>query len=352
MTIRPGGRKDIHHVDNREFLIHLIRLILLFPFFLWGFFSLWWCSFDQWICLVLSIIYTFSHFAVFILAPRRKILPVCLLLFLFPLILFFLVQPSNDKNWQPDVASTPFAEIDGDKIVLHNFRNCDYITETEYTPRFETRTYELSKLRSIDLILTDWGLKYVAHTMISFGFEGDEYLCFSVEARKEMGESYSAVKGFFRQYELIYIAGDERDLVRLRAAFRKGEDVYLYRLRAASIEKVREFLLSFLRRINFLREDPEWYNALTQNCMTSIFKIAWANSAPEKRQFHWSTILNGFADRHAYESGTIDTTLPFDALKRRSRINEQALAAGNRTDFSREIRRGLPGMTWKIGKGG
>jgi hypothetical protein len=201
----------------------------------------------------------------------------------------------------------------------------------------------LSKLKGIDVMLTDWGLKYIAHTMISFAFEGDQYLCFSIETRKEKGETYSAVKGFFRQYELIYIAGDERDLIRLRTNFRKGENVYLYRVRAASPDNARRVLRGYLKRITRLHEQPRWYNALTENCMTSAFRLAREHSS-EKRKWHWTIILNGFADRYAYENGRVDTSLPFDELKRLSLINERALAAGDKPDFSKKIRQGLPGM--------
>lgn len=337
--------------DHRMWRSRFMRAIVLLPFFLWGFFSLWWGGYAQWVGVISSVAYAVFLWGMIIKAPVGRILLSGFVLFLFPLALFFLAQPSNQRNWQPDVARTPFAVINGDAVILHNVRNFEYRTGSAYTPRFETRTYDLSRLRSVDLILTDWGLTYIAHTMVSFGFEGGEYLCFSIETRKETGESYSALKGFFRQYELIYIAGDERDLIRLRTNFRNGEDVYLYRLRAASIQKVREFLLAYLHRINALHEHPQWYNALTQNCMTSAFRLARANSPPARSRLHWSTILNGLADRHAYHNGTIDTSLPFDELKRLSRVNDSALAASGVVDFSEQIRAGLPGMDWIIGKG-
>jgi hypothetical protein len=323
----------------------------MLPLFLWGIFTLWWGSWPHWHCMTLLALYVVIHFGVILFAPRRRVLVFCVLAFMIPLISFFLMQPSNDRNWQPDVAQMPYAEISSDKIVVHNVRNCDYITETDYVPRYETRMYDLSKLKSVDLMLTDWGLKYIAHTMISFGFEGDQYLCFSIETRKERGEIYSAVKGFFRQYELIYIAGDEKDLIRLRTNFRVGEDVYLYRLRVGSLDKARNFLMDYISRINQLHENPEWYNALTENCMTSAFRLARKQAAPGSGKWHWSIIANGFADRHIYENGNIDTSLPFDALKKISRINDRALAAGNAPDFSAMIRQGMPGMEWILKDG-
>jgi hypothetical protein len=349
---RPNIRiKNSSRQNGWDLLPRLIYLVLLLPFFLWGFFALWWGSWPVWVCMTIGGVYAVCHFAALVFAPRSRVLLFCALAFLIPLTSFFLMQPSHDRNWQPDVAKMPYAEMEGDKIVVHHVRNCDYKTETDFTPRFETRTYDLSKLRSVDVMLTDWGLKYIAHTMVSFGFEGDRYLCFSVETRKETGEIYSAVKGFFRQYEVIVIAADERDLVRLRTNFRAGEDVYLYRMRVQSLKNLRDFLKGYINRINELHEHPEWYNALTQNCMTSVFRLAGKYAGESRGKWHWSIIVNGFADRHAYENGRIDTALPFDELKQASRINDRARKADNSPEFSTIIRQGLPGMDWMPGKG-
>ncbi|MEE4261598.1 MAG: DUF4105 domain-containing protein [Desulfobacteraceae bacterium] len=314
------------------------------PCFLWGILALWWGSRPAGIFIPILVCYVVAHFSAIVLAPKRFIVLFALSSFSIPLLSFLLMEPSNHRPWQEDVALLPYAEFDGGRFTLHNVRNCDYVSEFDYTPKYETRTYDFSKLKSVDVMLTDWGLKYIAHTMVSFGFEGDDYLCFSIETRKEEGEAYSAVKGFFRQYELIYIAGDERDLVRLRTDFRVGENVYLYRIRVHSMENMRGFLDEYLYRINRLHEHPEWYNALTENCMTSAFRLARKHSAPDRGIWHWSVILNGFADRRAYEMGTIDNSLPFDTLKRLSCINEQAKAAENSPEFSKLIRKGLPGM--------
>jgi hypothetical protein len=225
-------------------------------------------------------------------------------------------------------------------------RNCDYISETNFSVTYETRTYDLSRMKSADILFSDWGLNYIAHTMLSFGFEGGEVLCVSIETRKEVGETYSALKGFFRQYELIYIAADERDVVRLRTNYRQGEDVYLYRLRVASVGQIRDAFLDYLNRMNGLRDHAEWYNALTDNCMTSGFRIMKKHAAAGRADLRWSVVLNGYAADHAYTTGALDTSLPFDELKHRSRINARARAAGDAPDFSERIREGVPGMDW------
>jgi hypothetical protein len=322
----------------------LALILVLTPLAAWGALVFVFGSWPRWIDQPLAGFYVLGSATALLLLPFRRALWVFGGLFVIPLTCFFLMRPSNDRPWQPDVARLPYADIAGDKVVLHNVRYCDYASETNYTVRYETRTYDLSRLRSADILFSDWGLKYIAHTMLSFGFEGGEHLCISIETRKETGESYSALKGFFRQYELIYIAADERDVVRLRTNYREGENVYLYRLQVVSLGQLREAFLDYLGRMNGLRDRPEWYNAMTDNCMTSGFRIMKRHAATGRADLHWSVILNGFAADHAYTTGTLDTSVPFAELKRRSRINDRARAAGNAPDFSARIREGIPGM--------
>jgi hypothetical protein len=253
---------------------------------------------------------------------------------------FLLTPPSNTRDWQPDVAVLPYADIRGNSITLHNLRNCDYRSETNYTVRHYDRTFDLAQLRSVDLFLVYWGSPAIAHTMLSFGFEGGDYICFSIETRKQRGEGYSAIRGCFRQYELVYIAGDERDLVRLRTNFR-GEQVYLYRLQTDPAV-ARLVLLDYLAQVNRLRDRPQWYNALTSNCTTNIR----GHTRPYARNAHfdWRILLNGWIDELAYERRSLAQDLPFAELKTRSRINEKARAADADPAFSARIREGLPGM--------
>ena len=252
------------------------------------------------------------------------------------------MEPSNDRNWQPDVAVLPYATVEGDAVTVHNIRNSDYRTETEFTVRYYDKTFNLSNLRSFDLFLSDWGLETIVHTLVSFGFDDDSYLCISVETRKEVGETYSNLKGFFRQYELIYVVGDERDLVRLRTNYRQGETVYLYRLNGVSLESVRQIFLDYIRYINRLKDKSEWYNALTGNCTTEI--RGHTRPYADKVTWDWRILANGYIDELAYEKGVVDTSMPFAVLKQRSIINEGARAADQDSAFSTRIREGLPGM--------
>jgi hypothetical protein len=274
--------------------------------------------------------------------PRWRALAAFAFLFVVVLVLWLLIPPSNERAWQNDVAVLPACEIEGDKVTIHNIRNCDYRSETDYTAGYYDRAFDLTRLKSVDLFVIYWGSPNIAHTMLSFGFDGDgdeEYVCISIETRKEKGEEYSTVKGFFKQYELTYVLGDERDLVRLRTNFR-GEDVYLYRLQAAP-DLARKVFLDYLRRVNSLAARPEWYNALTSNCTSNIR----GHTQPYTHgAWSWKLLINGYIDELAYEMGAVDRSLPFAELKARSRINERARAAGDDPAFSRRLREGLPGI--------
>jgi len=260
--------------------------------------------------------------------------------FLVVLAGWLTLQPSNNRDWQPDLAVLAYADINGNEVTVHNIRNCDYRTETDFDVRHYDKTFDLQKIRTVDLYMVYWGAPYMAHTMMSFGFEGGDYLCFSIETRKTKGQDYSAIKGLFRQFTLISVVADERDLVRLRTNYRKGEEVYLYRLRNTP-EQARRFLLDYLRRLNRLRKQPEWYNAVTDNCTTGI---RVQRTAADRAPWDWRMLANGYGDELLYERGMIATNFPLAELKQRCHINERARAAGQEADFSARIRQDLPGI--------
>jgi hypothetical protein len=295
----------------------------------------------SWLRVPLAVVYALGVLTVWI-CVKNHWLKRGLTAGAFVLVLawWFSLQPSNERNWQPDLAVLPYATTNGSEITLHNIRNCDYRTETDFDVRYYDKTFDLDKLQSADLYMVYWGSPHMAHTMMSFGFEGDAYVCFSIETRKEKGEGYSAVKGLFRQFELIYVAADERDVVRLRTNYRKGEDVYLFRLRG-SREQVQKAFLDYVRRVNELHKRPEWYSALTHNCTTSIRS---QRAAADRAPWDWRMLVNGHGDELLYERGAIATNLPLAELKQRCHINERARKADQATDFSRQIRQGVPGI--------
>jgi hypothetical protein len=277
-----------------------------------------------------------------VLPRRRRTLVGFLVAFAVVVVWWLRIAPSNDRDWQRDVVRLPWADVNGERITIHDIRNFDYRSESDYTPRWYDATFDLADLRSADLIAVYWMGDAIAHVMVSFGFTGDRYLAVSIETRKERGESYSTLAGFFKQYELIYVVADERDVIRLRTSFREPrEDVYVYRVQVPR-ENVRRFFLDYIRSINELKDHPAFYNTLTTNCTTAVLVHTRVN--PGSPPLSWKVLLSGYVPAYAYELGRLDTSLPFDELRRRSRVNERAVAADDEPDFSRRIREGIPGM--------
>jgi hypothetical protein len=291
-----------------------------------------------------AIVYLALVAAAFVLlsGQRRKMI-ACGALFAIVLGWWLTLQPSNARDWQGDVAQTAWAEIDGDKVTINNVRNFDYRTETDYTPHWETRSYDLKDIRGADLFVTFWGSPWIAHPIVSFQFGDHDHVAFSVETRKEVGEEYSALRGFFRQYELIYVVADERDLVRVRTNYRVGEEVYLYRT-TATPEAAREIFLDYLRTLNDMHRSPVFYNAITSNCTTNIRIHTQAAAGDKMAPWDWRLLLNGKGDEFAYQNGRLAGDLPFDQLKAQAHINAAARAADTSPQFSDLIRVGRAGF--------
>lgn len=252
------------------------------------------------------------------------------------------LAPTNDAPWQADVAKLPSVEFDADedRFTVRNIRDFIYTSEFVYTARYRDEQYALSQLRTVDLFLIYWGSPWIAHTIVSFGFDDGRQLAVSIETRKRVGQEYSAIRGFFRQFTLTYVVATERDVIKLRTDYR-NEDVYLYRLKA-SPQFARDAFRQYAAHINRLYAKPEWYNALTENCTTSIRNDIYTY-LPNKA-FDWRMLLNGRVDELMYERGTLDRSLPFAELKARSYINPAAHALPADGDYSLGVRVGLPGF--------
>jgi hypothetical protein len=253
-------------------------------------------------------------------------------------ILWSSLEPTNERDWQTDLAVLAYATVAGDKVTVHNIRNFDYRSETDYTPAYYDKTFDLRELRSVDIVTSYWAGPAIAHVFVSFGFPGDDYLAVSIEVRKPKGEGYSTLKGFFRQYELIYVVADERDLIRLRTNFRRDppEDVYIYRANG-STEAGRRLFMEYMDRINALRTQPEFYNTLTTNCTTNIWMNAQVNAG--RVPLSWKILASGYVPEYLYEQGRLETMgLSFPELQQRAHVNARAQAADKAADFSRRIR--------------
>jgi hypothetical protein len=256
------------------------------------------------------------------------------------LVVWGRTTPSNDRDWAPEVAVLPYATIDGERVTVHNIRNFDYRTETDFTPAYYDRTFDLQRLDRVDLVAVYWMGPAIAHLFLTFGF-GDAHLAISIEVRKDRTRPYATLPGIFRQYELAYVVADERDVIRVRTNYRKDppEDVYLFRV-VGDLANGRRVFLDYLREINELREQPRFYNTLTTNCTTMILAHTAVN--PGSVPYSWKILLPGYTAEYAYDIGRLDRSLPFEELKRRAHINAVAQAADKAPDFSQRIRAGLP----------
>ena len=275
----------------------------------------------------------------FLIRPFLRGLVAALMPVIVVALWWTAIAPSNTRDWTPDVARTARASFDGSRVTIENVRNFAYRSETDYDPRWETRTYDLDQVKGVDLFMSFWGPTEIAHTIASWEFADGQHLAISIETRKEQGESYSALRGFFRQYELYYVVADERDLVGLRTNYR-GEQVYLYRIQMPAAQ-ARALLVNYLDEVNELADHPQWYNALTQNCTTTI--RGHAQNIGAGGRLDWRLLANGHLDQLLYERGQIDTDVPFEELRTRSNITEKAKAAGDSPDFSARIREDVPG---------
>ena len=267
---------------------------------------------------------------------RRSTSLVLLILAAIIAAWMLLVRPSNDRRWRVEESRMPYATVDGNRVTLHDIRNFDYRSETDFTPRWYDKTFDLDQLDSLDVIASYWMGPHIAHVFVSFGF-GDEHVAVSIEARKEKGEGYSSIAGFFRRYELYYVVADERDAIRVRTNFRQHppEQVYLYRVKG-SPQNLRRLFLNYVEHLDDLREHPRFYNTLLTNCTTTIWMNTRVN--PEHLPFSWKVLASGHLPEYLYETGRLDTSVPFEELRARALINGRAQVAGDAVDFSRRIR--------------
>jgi len=316
---------------------HLVRLAVS----TWTALALYYSNLP-WPELRLGLAVAFVAFAIwaFWLSRRRRMRAVAYALVLGVVAWWLTITPSHDRNWRPEVAVMPRAFIDGDRVRLTGVRNFDYRSRDEFTVHYEERDIALSHVTGLDFFVSYWSEGLIAHTFVSFIFDNASPLSISIEARPEVGRDFEPIAAMFKQFELIYVVGEERDLVGVRAIHRR-EAVYLYRLNT-SPDNVRRLLMVYLARINELADRPEFYNLLTNSCTINI--VRYANAAGRKGRFDIRHLFNGLIDSYLYHSGRIDTTLPFDELRRRSLINAAAQAADGapEPEFSQRIRASLP----------
>lgn len=285
------------------------------------------------------------------LAPKTRVFILCynknmkgLLKFLIFIMLvaagywFFLKSghASNDRNWSVDQAILPYAEINGNEVKVYNIRNFHYRSVSDYDPSYYETTFNLDDIKSVDFVMSPFSTNpNAAHTFLSFGFEGGRYVSISVEIRKEKGEKFSAFKGLFNQYELMYVVADERDVISLRANFRKDK-VYVYPGKTSK-ENMQALFVDMLTRANQLKNKPEYYNSIFNTCTTNLVKHI-NNISPGRIHFDIRILLPGKADELALQLGLIDTDLPLYDARKKYMINPQAEKYQDSLYFSTRIR--------------
>jgi hypothetical protein len=243
-------------------------------------------------------------------------------------------KPSRDRDWDPSADVLPRAVIAGNAVTIENVRNLEYRSLDDFTPQYEARTYHLSNMKGVDIVFFDWGNGLMCHPALVFDLGPDGRICMSIEARLAKGQKYSVLRSLYRQYELIFVAADERDVILRRTKYSQGHSAYLYHLNS-SVEELTSVFLDYVNMLNQLYESPRWYHVLFTNCTTSFYKL------PSTRfRWDWRVIANARLDRTLYRDGRLDRTLPFEELRRLADLNDIANTAPS-AGFGDHIRREL-----------
>jgi Domain of unknown function (DUF4105) len=309
---------------------------------LWGAAALWYQAPGGHVlkALIVAIWIAASVALLMVLWQGRALMGIVGFVVAFGLLLIWwqTVLPSNDRVWADDVARITTGVVDGNHVVLHNVRNFDWRTDTDYTQRWETRTYDLDRLDSVDMIMSYWSGPAIAHMLMSFGFNDSQHVVFSVEIRREKTESFSEIGGFFKQFELSVIAADERDVIRVRTNVR-GEDDYLYRIRMPR-DAMRSLFLAYIDEANSLVQFPRFYNTITVNCTTLVYHMM--KRIVGYLPLDYRLLLQGYLPEYVASVGGLDRRYSLEQLRKLGRITERARKSDRSDTFSEDIRQGIP----------
>jgi hypothetical protein len=320
----------------------IAALIVGFPA-IWGCLALWYQSSPTpavkalWVALWIA----FSLAMLFAIFNGRAALGIIGFSAVFAVMVAWWthLQPSNDHVWADDVAKMTTGVVEGNWVTLHNVRNFDWRTVDDYTQRWETRTYDLERLTSVDMIMSYWTGPAIAHMLISFGFNDGAQIVFSVEIRRQKTQQFSEVGGFFKEFELSVIAADERDVIRLRTNVRR-EDDYLYRLQLPKTA-IRSLFLAYVGEANSLIDTPRFYNTISVNCTTLVYQMM--KRIVGHLPLDYRLLFSGYLPEYVHSVGGLDSRYTLEELSRRGHITERALLSDRSDSFSADIRRGLPG---------
>jgi hypothetical protein len=320
----------------------LVSALIIAPISAWSALALWFrLPAPEALRAAAAVVFALLGFATIValfLRRSRVALVVFALAYGGLLAWWSTIKPPLDGDWAPDVARQTTGSIEGDSLTLSDVRDFDWRTDHDFTEKWSKRAYDLSKLKTLDLFLAYWAGPEMAHVIMSFGFEDGEHIAWSVEVRREKGGEFSPIADAFKNHTLVYLATTERDTVRLRTNIR-GEDVRLYRLNTPP-DQARLLLKEYVVESTALAEQPKFYNSITANCATVVFKLVRA--AGSALPFDWRLVVNGFLPGYLYDHGAVVTTMPLSELMERARVSEKARAADQSPDFSRLIRVGVP----------
>lgn len=311
---------------------------------IWGAFALWFQApgGNAVRVLTVSVWAGFSLILIFYLWHGRTAVGLLMFALAFAAMLIWWrgIAPSNDLIWADDVARMATGTVDGNRVTLHNVRNFDWRSNADYTQRWESRSYDLDRLKSADIIMSYWQGPAIAHMLISFGFDDAEYIVFSVEIRRQKTESFSEIGGFFKEFELSIIAADERDVIRLRTNVRREED-YLYRLQMP-LTAIRSLFLAYVDETNVLARTPRFYNTISVNCTTLVYHMM--TGIVGYLPLSYRLLLSGYLPEYVYDVGGLDRHYSFQELRALGRITQRAIKADDSASFSTDIRQGVPGI--------
>jgi Domain of unknown function (DUF4105) len=328
-----------------RFSVTLLATLLVGFSAIWGAFALWYQAPGGQTVKMLSVLVWAGFSVALLIALWQGRTAVCLLAFAVAfgglLIWWQRIAPSSDRIWSDDVAQMATGTVEGNRVTLHSVRNFDWRSDTDYTPRWEARTYELDRLNSVDMIMSYWTVPAIAHMLISFGFADGAQVVFSVEVRREKQESFSEIGGFFKDFELSVIAADERDVIRVRTNVR-GEDDYLYRVRMP-LAAMRSLFLSYIDEANSLTRAPRFYNTITANCTTLVYHMM--KRIVGYLPLDYRLLLPGYLPEYVYRVGGLDQRYSLQELRALGRITDRAKKADRSESFSADIRQGIPGLS-------
>ncbi|MCV6598649.1 MAG: DUF4105 domain-containing protein [Mangrovicoccus sp.] len=248
------------------------------------------------------------------------------------------LHPPAEGVWAPDVAEQVTGEIEGDVLVLKGVRDFDWQSANEATPHWITQRYDLDQLASVDLFLSYWAGPQMAHMIVSFGFADGQYLTWSVEVRRSLGGVFSPIADAFKANPLVIIAATEKDVIGLRTNLRK-EDVRLFRL-ATDKQSARRLLTEYVHAANVLSRTPRWYNSITTNCTTVVWKMMRAMGA--RPSWDWRMIVNGYLPEYAYDAGSLNPHYSVQELRELGSVSPKGQAFGVKPGYSQAIREGVP----------